>query len=220
MLTLHHLNDSRSQRILWLLEELKIPYQLETYQRNPKTGLAPEQLKAIHPLGRSPVLTTEHGVMAESGAIIEFLIGRYANETCGVPEDEKDHQDYLFWMHFAEGSLMPPLVAMKVLFKAREKSPFLFKPVVNKMVEGIINAYYGPNLKQSLKYIESWLSKNEWFAGNRLSGADIQMSFPLESLVATGRAKNFPAITEYVKRIHARPAYQEALKKGGEYSYA
>ncbi len=220
MLTLHHLNDSRSQRILWLLEELNVPYQLETYQRDPKTSLAPAPLKAVHPLGRAPLLTTEHGTMAESGAIIEYLIGQYANENCCAPEAAKDYQDYLFWMHFAEGSLMPPLVAMKVLFKAREKSPFLFKPVINKMVEGIIHAYYGPNLKQSLKYAESWLRSNEWFAGKQLSGADIQMSFPLESLVATGRAKDYPAITEYVKRIHARPAYQAALKKGGEYSYA
>ncbi|NMH59901.1 glutathione S-transferase [Alteromonas ponticola] len=220
MLTLHHLNDSRSQRILWLLEELGAEYQLEVYQRDQKTGLAPTELKAIHQLGRAPVLTTENGTLAESGAIIEYLVKHYADATFAAPSDEKNYQSYLFWMHFAEGSLMPPLVAMKVLFKAREKTPLLFKPVVNKMVEGIIRAYYGPNLEQSLKYIESWLSSHEWFAGNQPTGADVQMSFPLESLVATGRAKSYPAITEFVQRIHARPAYQAALKKGGEYSYA
>ncbi|MCW8091078.1 glutathione S-transferase [Alteromonas sp. ASW11-130] len=220
MLTLHYLNDSRSQRILWLLEELNVDYNLAIYQRDAKTGLAPKELKAIHQLGRAPVLTTEHGAIAESGAIIEYVITQFANDTFQTPADERAYQSYLFWMHFAEGSLMPPLVAMKVLFKAREKSPFLFKPVVNKMVEGIIRAYYGPNLEQSLKYVESWLASHEWFAGNEPTGADVQMSFPLESLVATGRAKAYPAITRYVQRVHERPAYQRALSKGGKYAYA
>ncbi|MCW8109874.1 glutathione S-transferase [Alteromonas ponticola] len=220
MLTLHHLNDSRSQRILWLLEELKLTYKLEIYQRDPKTGLAPASLKALHPLGRAPILTTENGTLAESGAIIEYLTKHYATDAFQIPVDEQAYQSYLFWMHFAEGSLMPPLVAMKVLTKAREKSPFLFKPVVNKMVDAIIRAYYGPNLEQSLKYIESWLSSHEWFAGSQPSGADVQMSFPLESLVATNRTRAYPVITQYVQRIHERPAYQAALKKGGKYSYA
>jgi len=220
MLTLHHLNNSRSQRILWLLEELGVDYALEKYQRNPKTNLAPKELKAVHPLGRSPVLTTDDVTLAESGAIVSYLVSRYAKDQFSVPQDVAAYQEYLFWLHFAEGSLMPPLVATLVLRKARQKSPWLIKPIVNKMVDGIMGAYYGPNLEQSLKYTERYLSSHDWFAGNGPTGADVQMIFPLESVVASGRADNLPAIRAYVKRIHDRPAYQRALEKGGEYAYA
>ncbi len=222
MLTLHHLNNSRSQRVLWLLEELGVEYKLETYQRDKKTNLAPPELKAIHPLGRSPVLGTENGVIAESGAIIEYLIRHHANESFTPPDDASMHQQYLFWLHFAEGSLMPPLVANLVLEKAREKAskPFFVKPIANKLIDGILDAYYRPNLEQSLRYVESYLSSHDWFAGNAPTGADVQMIFPLESLVASGRASNLAAITAWVKKVHDRPAYQRALEKGGEYAYA
>ncbi|WP_420934640.1 glutathione S-transferase [Alteromonas sp. A081] len=222
MLTLHHLNNSRSQRILWLLEELGVEYKVAFYERDSQTNLAPDSLRAIHPLGRSPVLTTPHGAIAESGAIVEYLVRNYAESAFSVPEDDKALQDYWFWLHFAEGSLMPPLVANLVLEKARQKGskPFFIKPITDKLVDGIINAYYGPNLAQSLRYVESYLASHTWFAGEEPTGADIQMIFPLESLVASGRADDFAAIRGYVKRVHERPAYQRALEKGGEYAYA
>ncbi|VEL95259.1 glutathione S-transferase [Alteromonas sp. 76-1] len=222
MLTLHHLNNSRSQRILWLLEELGVDYNIEHYQRDSTTNLAPESLRAVHPLGRSPVLTTPEGVIAESGAIVEYLVRRHGQTSFTSPESGENLQQYLFWLHFAEGSLMPPLVARLVLEKAREKGskPFFIKPITNKLIDGILNAYYGPNLAQSLRYVESYLAHHTWFAGEQPTAADVQMIFPLESLVASGNAKDFPAIREYVKRVHARPAYKQALEKGGEYAYA
>lgn len=222
MLTLHHLNNSRSQRILWLLEELGADYTLELYQRDPVTKLAPAELKAVHPLGRSPVLSTPAGAMAESGAIIEYLVREYAKDHFAPPEDAAAYQQYLFWLHFAEGSLMPPMVARLVLEKARAKAskPFFVKPIANKLIDGILDAYYRPNLDKSLRYVESYLAAHDWFAGDAPTGADVQMLFPLESLVASGRADNLAAISSYVKRIHARPAYQRALEKGGQYDYA
>ncbi|MBB66324.1 glutathione S-transferase [Alteromonas sp. KS69] len=222
MLTLHHLNNSRSQRILWLLEELGVDYNIEHYQRDSITNLAPESLRAVHPLGRSPVLTTPEGAIAESGAIVEYLVRQHGQTNFTSPESGENLQQYLFWLHFAEGSLMPPLVARLVLEKARQKGskPFFIKPITNKLIDGILNAYYGPNLAQSLRYVESYLAHHTWFAGEQPTGADVQMIFPLESLVASGNAKDFPAIREYVKRVHARPAYKQALEKGGEYAYA
>jgi glutathione S-transferase len=222
MLTLHHLNNSRSQRILWLLEELGVDYNIEHYQRDSTTNLAPDSLRAVHPLGRSPVLTTPEGAIAESGAIVEYLVRKHGQTHFTSPESGENLQQYLFWLHFAEGSLMPPLVARLVLEKARQKGskPFFIKPITNKLIDGILNAYYGPNLAQSLRYVESYLAHHTWFAGEQPTGADVQMIFPLESLVASGNAKDFPAIREYVKRVHARPAYKQALEKGGEYAYA
>ncbi|QJR81195.1 glutathione S-transferase [Alteromonas pelagimontana] len=220
MLTLHHLNNSRSQRILWLLEELGVEYHLEIYQRDSQTNLAPPELRAVHPLGRSPVLTTDHGALAESGAIVEYIISRYATTDFVKPDDEQLYQQYLFWLHFAEGSLMPPMVARLVLSKAKEKAPFLIKPIAGKFADAIVHAYYGPNLERSLRYVESYLSSHDWFAGPRPTGADVQMLFPLETLVARGGAKNYPAITKWVKYVHDRPAYQRALEKGGKYDYA
>lgn len=222
MLTLHHLNNSRSQRVLWLLEELGVEYNIEFYERDKTTNLAPDALTKVHPLGRSPVLSTPDGNIAESGAIVEYLVKNHANETFVTPQGGEALQQYWFWMHFAEGSLMPPLVANLVLEKARQKGskPFFIKPITNKLIDGILNAYYGPNLAKSLQYVESYLSNNTWFAGDALTGADVQMIFPLESLVASGRAKDFKAIQEFVARVHARPAYQAALAKGGEYAYA
>lgn len=222
MLTLHHLNNSRSQRVLWLLEELGVEYNIEFYERDKTTNLAPDALTKVHPLGRSPVLSTPDGNIAESGAIVEYLVKNHGNEIFVTPQDGEALQQYWFWMHFAEGSLMPPLVANLVLEKARQKGskPFFIKPITNKLIDGILNAYYGPNLAKSLQYVESYLSRNTWFAGDAPTGADVQMIFPLESLVASGRAKDLKAIQEFVARVHARPAYQAALEKGGKYAYA
>lgn len=220
MITLHHLNNSRSQRILWLLEELGVDYQLETYQRDGETGLAPTQMKTIHPLGRSPVLTTEAGALAESGAIVAYLVKYYGNGKFQPPADRRLYQQYEFWLHFAEGSLMPPRVAGLVFDKAKEKVPLLLKPLARKILDGISNAYYRPNFMQSIRYTENYLANHEWFAGTEPTGADVQMLFPLETMVARGNVNDFPAICAYVNKIHRRPAYVRALEKGGHYDYA
>lgn len=216
---LHYLNHSRAQRIVWLLEELNLEYTLKSYQRDSKTNLAPADFKQVHPLGRSPVLETEDGMIAESGTIVEYLLDKYGDL---LPQLEgADKLQHSYWMHFSEGSLMPPMVANLVLGKAKEKATGLFvKPIANKIVDGIINAYFGPNLTLSLQYVEQHLTGREWFVGEQWSGADIMMSFPLESLVATGRAAKLPAICAFVKRVHAREAYQRGLVKSGEYAYA
>lgn len=219
-LTLHHLNNSRSQRILWLLEELKIDYDIKHYQRDANTNLAPASLKAIHPLGRAPIVTHGEYTLAESGAIIEYLIDEYGHQFKPTDHSAAINQ-YRFWMHFAEGSLMPPLVAQLVLNKAKEKaSPFFIKPLVAKVVDAITHAYYGPNLKVSLRYVNDYLSEHEWFAGDKLSGADFQMSFPLEAMQSRVGQGEYTAIDAYVKKIHRREAYQRGLEKGGEYAYA
>lgn len=217
MITLHYLVHSRSQRIVWLLEELGVEYELKRYERNKKTNLAPDELKKIHPLGRAPVIEDDGLVIAESGAIIEHLIERYDTE--GKFKAENKHS-YLFWVHFAEASLMPPLVTNMVLNKGKEKVGFPISIFINKFVDAIIAAYFGPNLATSLDFIEAHLSEHHGFDGESINGADFQMIFPLEAVVGAGRGAKYPAITAYVKRIHQREAYQSGLVKSGEYAYA
>ena len=220
MITLHHLNNSRSQRILWMLEELALPYEIKIYARDAKTNLAPDELKQIHPLGKSPVLTDGDITVAESGAIIEYLAGRYAPHLIPALNSEAGRQ-YSYWLHFAEGSLMPPMVAKLVFDKVRAKAkPFFVKIIANKIADKVMAAYFGPNITANLQFVEQHLAKHQWFAGEELSGADFQMSFPLEAAIARGAAMQYPNIQAYVKRIHARAAYQAALQKGGEYAYA
>ncbi len=224
MIILHHLNNSRSQRILWLLEELKLEYEVKHYQRDNVTNLAPNTLTLIHPLGKSPILTDGEITVAESGAIIEYLVGAYYKKSEGQLVDPQRgsevHRQYTYWLHFSEGTLMPPLVAKLVLDRVRTNAkPFFVKVIANKIVDKLMAAYYGPIIAKNMDYIESHLSHNAWFAGEELSGADIQMSFPLEAAVARGNGKHFPNITNFVQRVHARPAYQAALEKGGKYDY-
>lgn len=224
MLVLHHLNNSRSQRILWLLEECCIDYELKTYQRDKKTNLAPAQLKLIHPLGKSPVVTEGETAIAESGAIIEYILNHHSNSPdSSVSHDlsAAENQEQSFWLHFAEGSFMPPLVTKMVLDKGKDKAgPFFIKYIVDKFVDAVMDAYFGPNIKANLEFVERHLQGKQWFLGEKLSGADIQMSFPLEAIVARQGRDAFPAITAFVDRVHARPAYKAALNKGGEYDYA
>lgn len=224
MLVLHHLNNSRSQRILWLLEELGVDYQLKTYQRDSKTNLAPAQLKLIHPLGKSPLLTDGEKTIAESGAIIEYLLENYVNSVQASiigPQNLDDKQQQSFWLHFAEGSFMPPLVTKMVLDKGKDKAgPFFIKYIIDKFVDAVMDAYFGPNIKANLEFVERHLQHNEWFVGDLLTGADIQMSFPLEAVVMRQGRDLFPAITAFVDCIHARPAYKKALAKSGQYDYA
>jgi glutathione S-transferase len=222
MITLHHLNNSRSQRIIWLLEELKLEYVIEFHKRDAKTYLAGDSLKGIHALGKSPVISDDKTGMtlAESGAIIEYLVQTYGKNL--IPEQGSEaYWQYIYWLHFSEGSLMPPMVMNLVLSKMKESPmPFFVKPIAKKIADQIVKQFSGPNIKRSLEFIEAHLSKNTWFCGDQLTGADIQMSFPLEASAARGMVDQYPDILAYVKRFQALPAYKTALTKGGDYDYA
>lgn len=224
MITLHHLNNSRSQRILWLLETLKLDYVIEYHNRDPKTYLAPDSLKKVHALGKSPVIIDSDTdiTLAESGAIIEYLVQSYGKHL--MPEQgSENYWQYLYWLHFSEGTLMPPMVMNLVLEKTKKSPmPFFIKPIAKKIADTIIKRFSGPNIRSSLVFIEAHLAKSPWFCGDQLTGADIQMSFPLEASVASGvvKVEDFPNIVAYVKRIQALPEYKAALAKGGDYAYA
>ena len=220
MITVHHLNNSRSQRVLWLLEELGLPYEIVHYQRDPKTMLAPPSLRAVHPLGKSPVVTTEDGLaLAESGAILETLVERYGNGRLAPPAGTPEALRYRYWMHYAEGSAMPPLL-LKLVFDQIEKAkmPFFARPIAKGIAAKAKAAFILPNIRSHLDFMEAELGKSEWFAGTDFSGADIQMSFPVEAAAVRGGldAKR-PRLMAYLERIHARPAYQRALERGGPY---
>ena len=219
MLTVHHLNNSRSQRVLWLLEELGVAYEIQRYQRDPKTMLAPSSLKKAHPLGKSPVVTDGELTVAESGAIIEYVLERYGQGRLAPPAASPARQRYVYWLHYAEGSLMPLLV-MKLIF-ARLKSarvPFFVKPVMKMIVKNVSGGYLDPQLRQHLNFLEGELTRSAWFAGEEFSAADIQMSFPVEAAAARGGlGVDHPRLHAWLERIKARPAYQRALEKGGPF---
>ncbi|GAA6184520.1 MULTISPECIES: glutathione S-transferase [Alteromonadaceae] len=220
MIVLHHLNNSRSQRILWLLEELELDYQIKHYKRDANTNLAPSTLKLIHPLGKSPVITDGDVTVAESGAIIEYLVEHYGEHLKPKAHTEALRQ-YQYWLHFAEGTLMPPMVAKLVFDKVRANAkPFFIKIIANKIADKVMDGYYMPMISGNLEYVDTHLQNNLWFAGDELSGADFQMSFPLEASFSRGGGKQYPAIAAYVQKIHQREAYKRALQKGGEYAYA
>ncbi len=219
MIIVHHLNNSRSQRILWLLEELALPYEVKRYQRDAKTMLAPPELRAVHPLGKSPVISDGEVTLAESGAIVEYLASRYGNGILIPNTNTPDHLRYLYWMHFAEGSMMPPLL-LKLIFDRIESGPmpFFVRPIARKISGSAKNLMVLPNLKRLLDFMESELGKSPWFAGPNFSAADIQMSFPVEAAsVRGGLDESRPKLWAFLKTIHARPAYQRALEKGGKY---
>jgi glutathione S-transferase len=222
MITVHHLNNSRSQRVLWLLEELGLPYEIKHYQRDAKTMLAPPELLQVHPLGKSPVITDDGVTVAESGAIIEYLVERYGNGRLVPPAGSPEKLRWRYWMHFAEGSAMPPLL-MKLVFTTieRTKMPFFIKPIAKGISQKVQGTLVEPNLKRQLDFMEAELTKSEWFAGQEFSAADIQMSFPLEAAAQrAGLDASRPKLMAFLKRIHARPGYQKALERGGPYSFA
>lgn len=218
MLTVHHLNNSRSQRVLWLLEELGMPYEIVRYQRQANM-LAPRELSVIHPLGKSPVITDGGNTIAESGAIIEYIVGNYGEGWLIPSPNTPERLRYTYWLHYAEGSAMPPLL-MKLLFTMiPRRSPMLLRPLVGKIAKETLTTLVNPQLKQHMAFWETELNKSEWFAGNEFTAADIQMSFPLEAASArAGLSDHHPKAMEFLKRIHARPAYQRALEKGGPYT--
>ena len=221
MITVHHLENSRSQRILWLLEELGAPYEIKFYERDKETMLAPPELLKIHPLGKSPVITDGDMTVAESGLIIDYLIKRYGEGRLIPPPFTPDRMRYHYWLHYAEGSAMTPLLLKLVFGALPERSPWFVKPVVNGIVATVNKTFIDPQLKLHADYWEGELSKSEWFSGPEITGADIQMSFPLEAAASrAGIEKGFPNIHAFLDRIHARPAYKRALEKGGPYAYA
>jgi glutathione S-transferase len=222
MITVHHLNNSRSQRILWLLEELKVPYKIKRYERDSKTFLAPKELKDVHPLGKSPVITDGESTIAESGAIVEYLINNYGKDKISHPKEGKDYEQLIYWMHFAEGSMMPPLV-MKLIFNRIKLSPmpFFIKPIAKKIANTVIKSYIDPNIKDNLNFIEAHLNKNEWFSGAQFTGADILMIFPLEAGIERIKDNSvYPMILNFIRKVQSKETYQKALTKGGKYDFA
>lgn len=219
MLTVHHLNNSRSQRVLWLLEELGVPYELKRYERDPQTMLAPPELRAVHPLGKSPVITDNGLTIAESGAIVEYLIDRYGEGRFAPAPGTPERLRYTYWLHYAEGSAMPPLLLKLVALRiAQAPMPFFAKPIARKIAATLQSSFVDPQLKLHLGYIEAELGATGWFAGDAFSAADVQMSFPLEAAASrAGTVAQLPAIRAFLERIHARPAYRRALERGGPY---
>lgn len=222
MITVHHLNNSRSQRILWMLEELDLPYEIKRYQRDAKTMLAPDSLRQVHPLGKSPVITDGALTIAESGVIINYLAHTYGDPAARPAPGSQQWIDYNYWLHYAEGSLMPFLLLRLVFEKIKTSPmPFFVKPVAKGIADKTAKQFINPQLHNHLDFIEAHLGENQWFLGDELSAADFQMSFPLEAAFARGIVgRNRPNIANYVKHYQARPAYQRALEKGGEYDYA
>ncbi len=222
MITVHHLNDSRSQRVLWLLEELGLPYEIKQYQRDRQTMLAPPELRAVHPLGKSPVITDGEATVAESGAIIEYLLDRHGNGRLRPAPGTPEFLQYRYWLHFAEGSAMSPLL-MKLVFDkvASSPMPFFVKPIARGISAQVLKSFVMPNIARQLDFMEGELAQRRWFAGSEFSAADIQMSFPLEaSAQRAGLDASRPKLYDWLKRIHARPAYKQALQRGGPYSFA
>jgi glutathione S-transferase len=214
MFTLHHLNSSRSQRIIWMLEILELEYNIKVYKRDAKTNLAPSSLKAVHPLGTAPLLSHNGKSIAETGAICEYIVKESKDTALIPPKEHDDFIDVQFWSHFAEGSLMPPLVTAMVLNKGKEKaSPFFVKFIVNKFVEAVLNAYFGKAIQRNMDFIEKHLEGREWLVGSTITVADIQMSFGLEAMEAAGRLASSPNTTAYVKRFQNEASYKTAMAR-------
>ena len=215
MITVHHLNNSRSQRILWMLEELGLEYDIKYYERDPKTMLAPASLRQVHPLGKSPVITDGELTLAESGAIIWYLVDKYGKGRFAPSPDTPERLRYTYWLHYAEGSAMPPLL-LRLVFDRIEQEPLLFfiKPIAKLISSRTKSSFITPQIAQHFDYLEAELGKNLWFVGDEFTAADVQMSFPIEM---AGIDASRPKLTAYLQSIHARPAYQQALARGGKY---
>ena len=220
MIVLHHLDNSRSQRVLWLLEELGLPYELRIYKRDKQTMLAPPELRQVHPLGKSPVITDGDVTVAESGAIVEYLLDTYGQGLLRPAAGTAERRRFTYWLHFAEGSAMSPLL-MKLVFDQirKAKMPFFAKPIARGIADKVTASFIAPNLEAQQRFMESELASRPWFAGDEFSAADVQMSFAIEAAAARGGLdQRFPKLQDWLARIHARPAYQRALDKGGAYS--
>jgi glutathione S-transferase len=218
MITVHHLNNSRSQRILWLLEELGCEYEIKKYQRDPQSLLAPAELRRVHPLGKSPVITNGADTIAESGAIIEYLVDTYGNGRLRPAEGTPERRRYAYWLHYAEGSAMTPLL-LKLIFSRLPKGPmpFVVRPVVKAVANRAQETYIDPQIKAHADYWEGELARSRWFAGDEFTAADIQMSFPLEGAAVRAAGQLGDKTRAFLGRIHERTAYRRALEKGGDF---
>ncbi len=217
MITVHHLQNSRSQRIIWLMEELGVDYDVQIHERDPDTRLAPASYKALHPLGKAPVVRVDGEALAETGAIIEYFVDRHPEKALKPEIGTPARDRYNYWMHAAEGSLMPLLV-MSLFFTQMETSPpFFIRPFVKPVTGRVREMYLRPSLKNILEYVEMQLSQSDWFAGDTFTAADIMMSFPMEAaMVRANIGKPCPSCLEWLERVHARPGYKIAVEKGGE----
>jgi glutathione S-transferase len=219
MIIVHHLNNSRSQRILWLLEELGLEYEVKRYERDRQTMLAPPELRAVHPLGKSPVVEDGELKLAESGAIVEYLADRHGAGKLAPAFGSPERARYIYWLHFAEGTAQPPSL-LKLLFdRIKSKSPLLVRPSARAIADKALAGYVLPNIQRNLDFMESELGKQEWFNGAQFSAADVQMSFPVEAYRARGGLDDrWPRLMGFLQKIHARPAYKRAVERGGEYA--
>jgi len=220
MIIVHHLNDSRSQRVLWLLEELGLPYEVRRWQRDPKTMLAPAGLRAIHPLGKSPVIEDGDIRVAETGAIIEYLLDAHGQGRLRPPAGSADARRFTYWLHYAEGSAMTPLLLKLIFTQIPKRTPFFARPVANGIARKVDAAMIAPQLAAHIAWWEAELERSPWFAGDAFSAADIMMSFPVEAAGARiGFGADRPRLKAFLQTIHARPAWKRALERGGPYAY-
>jgi glutathione S-transferase len=225
MITVHHLNNSRSQRVLWMLEELGLKYDVVYHQRDPKTNLAPQSLRRVHPLGKAPILVDDEKTLLESGAILEYLVETYGRGKFKPAPGTPEALRYSFWMHFAEGSAMTPLLLSLIFSRvANPPLPMPLKLIVAPIAKGIADQVrkllIAPNLKSQQAYMEAELERSTWFAGSEFTAADVQMSFVVEASQARGdvTTSSHPKLSSYLDRIHSRPLYRRALEVGGPYN--
>jgi len=220
VITVHHLDDSRSQRVIWLLEELGLEYNLIAHKRDPKTLAAPAALKAIHPLGKAPVLLDGESTLAESGAVVETLVERYGQGRLAPAPGTPDRERYLYWLHYAEGSVMPAVV-LRLIFSSlpRQPMPIIARPVVRQLAKGVIEAFVQPQIKLHFDHMERQLARTAWFAGDSFTAADVMMSFPIEAMAPSLKAE-YPKLFRFLQRIRERPAYRRGLERGGAYDPA
>ncbi len=221
MLTVHHLENSRSQRVLWLLEELGVPYEVKRYNRDPKTMLAPAELRAVHPLGKSPIIEHDGIIVAETGAIFQYILDTFDPEgRLSRAGNVAERRDVTYWLHYSEGSAMTPLLLKLVFSMLPERAPSLMKPLVKRVSGAAQDNFVDPRMMEQIDYCESALSQTGWFVGDRLSAADIMMSFPLEAAQNRVDLRSYSQIGDFVKRCQSKKTYQRALERGGPYAYA
>ncbi|GAB4174502.1 MAG: glutathione S-transferase [Wenzhouxiangellaceae bacterium] len=218
MIIVHHLEQSRSRRVVWMLEELGVEYRVRRYKRDPETRLAPPELKKVHPLGKAPVIRDGDHTLAESAVILEYLARRYGDGQWAPEPDAPNYWAFQYWMHYAEGSLMPPLLLKLVISTLRQPPvPFLVRPITARAADEIDRRFTDRQIELHFSHVNAHLEKQAWFAGDRISAADIQMSFPLEAALEAGTvsAEDYPAVAAWIERIQARPAWQRAAKRAG-----
>lgn len=214
-IVLHHLNKSRSHRVLWLLEELGLPYTLTQHTRDPRTMRAPKAMRDLHPLGKAPILVVDGVVLAETGAILEYVLDTLADGALRPAPGTPAHQAFRYWLHYAEGSLMPPLLVKLIASQVAKAPPKLVRPLLAPVIRGIDAAYADPEIALHTRFLESSLAGRDWFAGDAFSAADIQLSYPIEALLSRGGV-DAPNLSAWVARIRGRAAYQRAVEVGGE----